>query len=276
MSGGHEEDLPLLANTADIQVIHQVLDLECSLKNQTFSGSIILILKPVCHSKVNGIYSNYEYQKFVKETSCGNVLQSKTFEKEEAHEVSITSPDNILINRRLTTQCSSQNTKNASIGYSNSPIVNSTGSHEKVKLTCIDNLDSQTYYSSSGVGSPIQLFHLILDACDLDITSVEELGVTDHVFDQIYEQLVLNQFLNIKETLSLIKRCPLKFRVDKWKIEIWKEEVREAQCFPLVVKINYRTKSQGQSIIWTKDQNQKQVILFFLALLDGFLSLDEF
>lgn len=110
-------------------------------------------------------------------------------------------------------------------------------------------------------------FCMILDANDIDILSVEEMMCTHITFRNLYE-------LNADELRKRVDLClacsecfkdkgcwsSLKYSVSDNCIKIWKQGVTHVNKFPGIIKINYKTSVNGQSLKWTMDQDGRRCV----------------
>ena len=102
-----------------------------------------------------------------------------------------------------------------------------------------------------------KMFIFILDACDLDISSIEALEVDDHLRTKIVDAEVLDDS-SLYEAYLRLFNCTaawtLDYLVEKWCIKITsKSHSREE--FPRIVKIVYKTRPDTPSLWWTNDQD---------------------
>ena len=106
-------------------------------------------------------------------------------------------------------------------------------------------------------------FELILDCCDLEIAKVEEIVLDEHWSDRIKDILQSHKQFDstvYKECINSKKEV-INFRMDKWCIRIWKNEIKSSEFFPNVIRINYNTLAKGASLRWVHDQESRLVVI---------------
>ncbi|KAJ7993969.1 hypothetical protein DPEC_G00261080 [Dallia pectoralis] len=106
-------------------------------------------------------------------------------------------------------------------------------------------------------------FTLVLDCCDLAVSKVEELDVTS-VSDL---QCLLEEW---KKQHQLYSQCsyapasesgrPLLFHTDRWSLQVRRSGTQTPQEFPRALRVCYKTKPEGGSVRWTKDQDSRACV----------------
>lgn len=113
----------------------------------------------------------------------------------------------------------------------------------------------------SKTGEVFKVFQFILDSCDIDVISVDEVIWPER---EVMQEKSAEKW---KEMLWAFKHHdkhsfttrPLLFSVEKWCIKIEKPGVKSAEDFPSCVRVKYKTKPKGGSLKWCLDQDGKYV-----------------
>uniref|UniRef100_W5KJ54 Aminopeptidase O (putative) n=1 Tax=Astyanax mexicanus TaxID=7994 RepID=W5KJ54_ASTMX len=128
-------------------------------------------------------------------------------------------------------------------------------------------------------------FTLILDCCDLLVSKVEEVdvsnvpelrkllegGESDVISSQQLSFILIQKLISIpshqwRQQQDLYLQCSsapsvhiqgLLFHMDQWSLQVRKKGVRTPCDFPRILRICYETKSTGGSVRWTKDQDNR-------------------
>ncbi|KAM3868152.1 aminopeptidase O [Diretmus argenteus] len=129
-------------------------------------------------------------------------------------------------------------------------------------------------------------FTLVLDCCDLIVSKVEELDVTNvSAMSSLLEEVtgerpgVSNQSAALIQKLvsfpssqwrqqhHLFSQCShapssqdggsLHFHTDRWSLQVRKRGVVTPQEFPQALRVCYETRPEGGSVRWTKDQDNR-------------------
>uniref|UniRef100_A0A8C8H6K6 Aminopeptidase O n=2 Tax=Oncorhynchus TaxID=8016 RepID=A0A8C8H6K6_ONCTS len=136
-------------------------------------------------------------------------------------------------------------------------------------------------------------FTLVLDCCDLTVSKVEELDVTsvsdmqgllkevkgegsgvgpqpDSQSAVLIQRLISLPSTQWKKQHHLYFQCshapafegggPLIFNTDRWSLQVRKRGVRTIQEFPRALRVCYKTKPEGGSVRWTKDQDNRSCV----------------
>uniref|UniRef100_A0A8C7VYQ9 Aminopeptidase O n=1 Tax=Oncorhynchus mykiss TaxID=8022 RepID=A0A8C7VYQ9_ONCMY len=136
-------------------------------------------------------------------------------------------------------------------------------------------------------------FTLVLDCCDLTVSKVEELDVTsvsdmqgllkevkgeglgvgpqpDSQSAVLIQRLISLPSTQWKKQHHLYFQCshapasegggPLIFHTDRWSLQVRKRGVRTIQEFPRALRVCYKTKPEGGSVRWTKDQDNRSCV----------------
>ncbi|KAK7934281.1 hypothetical protein WMY93_005177 [Mugilogobius chulae] len=215
------DDLPLRANTKHILVQHYVLDLTVHFDRRVISGNVVLFLQPTR----------------VEAAAGGEADEQRGVDSDK---------DGVEEFRASRETASSHSWENS-------------GDREE--------------------------FTLVLDCCDLLVSKVEEVDVTsvlglsgfsvqtDRVTplspgSTLTHRLVSMPSQNWREQHQLYFQCSqaptvqnggqLCFYTDKWSLQVRKRGVLSPQQFPQVVRIFYETKPTGDSVRWTRDQDNSR------------------
>ncbi|XP_055956382.1 aminopeptidase O isoform X2 [Patella vulgata] len=103
-------------------------------------------------------------------------------------------------------------------------------------------------------------FVLILDCCDLEIISVEELKRSDSFrvpHTHVEKKADIKNENGFYMSHMDQKGQPLEFVVEKHCLKTWKPGVSSVSSFPEVVQIKYAITANGKSFKWTKDVDGK-------------------
>jgi hypothetical protein len=100
-------------------------------------------------------------------------------------------------------------------------------------------------------------FQCVLDCRHLDIFGVFELVPDDStkiecIFSGFEKRRNLSE---IEYWINLVKDVKLDFVVEPWCVRVSKEDVTKPRDFPRVLKICWRTRPEGKSLMWRKDQD---------------------
>ncbi|XP_053323345.1 aminopeptidase O [Spea bombifrons] len=259
------DDLPLMANTSHILVKHYFVDLDVCFDSQVITGIIVLFLNPVS-----------EHERLAKE-ACP-VQPSKTCKKEESESLSHAPP----------VRCCLSNTRKeypavCTIGENDT---STKYEHYGNNNRASGNTCSESRCDRGNHGS--RDFVLVLDCCDLSVLKVEEVDVAAvpgiekcmsspwpgekseeqrSLSSEMLSELVALPDSPWKEQLCYYTRCSqapgcgeLAFVSDTWSLQISKPGVEMPSKFPSVIRICYKTTSQGRSVKWTKDQSGRPCV----------------
>ncbi|KAL0979130.1 hypothetical protein UPYG_G00181130 [Umbra pygmaea] len=213
------DDLPLRANTNHMVVRHYVLDLDIQLHTQSITGTVVLFLEPG--------------------PGAGDMSGSGT------------------------TVGTGQGTLN--------PLQPS-------------QTDDLWEVGSNGD------FTLVLDCCDLTVSKVEQLDVSsvsdlqsllldvrgealggepqpDSQSATLIQMLISLGSARWKEQHHLYSQCscapaletvgPLLFHTDRWSLQVRRKGAKTPHEFPRIIRVCYKTKPEGGSVRWTKDQDNR-------------------
>ncbi|XP_029473333.1 aminopeptidase O isoform X2 [Rhinatrema bivittatum] len=258
-----KDDLPLMANVGYMLVKHYVLDLDVSFENQIISGTIVLFLE--MGDKFQKVHRR------VREGCCSQPDEGCPARESKACCLPVAS-------------LSSSNT-----GH------NDFSASDQGEEDCSQENDHLGYSEqASGISSSKSScdtehhgredFVLVLDCCDLSVIKVEAVdiaaapgiekyarsaGLNDaselrNSRNRIVSELVTLSADCWQEKLSCYAQCSqapgcgeLLFATDPWSLQIWKEGVQTPADFPHAVRIWYKTKPGGRSVMWTTDQSNR-------------------
>ncbi|KAL4630061.1 aminopeptidase O isoform X1 [Arapaima gigas] len=237
------DDLPLKANTNHMLVRHYVLDLTVHFESKVFEGSIFLVLEA---RKGPGEFC---------EAGSGTATKSH----------------HILVKDLGAPQYPSDASDTACGGSDTRLTSDISGRHG-------DGFTEASWESESRGD-----FVLVLDCCDLVVTQVEEVDVTlvpgiqamlgedeKGVKSTCPSTPLLQQLISLpaacwEQQHRLYRHCSqapapsgggdLLYRIDKWSLQIRKKGVRSPHNFPCGLRIWYKTKPEGTSVRWTRDQS---------------------
>jgi hypothetical protein len=97
-------------------------------------------------------------------------------------------------------------------------------------------------------------FKCVLDCQDLEFIQVQEVICTEKSVEQICSNFEPRTSLEEMNNWFELERVDLFYKVDKWSIQIWKENIRFVEHFPKAIYLQYRTKPSGLSLLWRKNQ----------------------
>ncbi|NWJ05444.1 AMPO Aminopeptidase, partial [Crypturellus undulatus] len=264
-----KDDLPLMANTGHMLVRHYTLDLDVDVKSQSIEGTIVFFFETG---------SRYRNSSSTEEGDCHSWCDKtcKTGASEPCR-IPVTS----------LSACSSKAADNdvAVPGEGGKDTSDKNGNHS--------NGEQAPGISSSenccGTEDPGSAdFVLVLDCCDLSVLKVEEVDVAavagtekftrsvklcdaseelGGLRNQIVHELVSLPADRWEEQLCYYTRCSqapgcgqLPFITGPWSLEIRKSGIRAPRDFPHAIRIQYKTKPEGQSVTWTTDQSGRPCV----------------
>ncbi|XP_073084869.1 aminopeptidase O isoform X3 [Manis javanica] len=260
------DDLPLMANTSHILVKHYVLDLDVDFESQVIEGTVVLFFKS---------RNRLKKQSTSTREMCGS-------ESNEACRVSSPEP--------CSSPVTTTGTFSSDMGWNDFVICGKGGKDTAGKDCHHDNREQASGVSSSkhccGTGNHgSEDFVLVLDCCDLSVLKVEEVDVAavpgvekftrspqlmvvpEELRNQIVHELVTLPAYCWREQLDYYALCSqapgcgeLLFDTDTWSLQIRKSGVQTATDFPHAIRIRYRTKPQGRSVMWTSDQSGRPCV----------------
>ncbi|XP_036760260.2 aminopeptidase O isoform X7 [Manis pentadactyla] len=255
------DDLPLMANTSHILVKHYVLDLDVDFESQVIEGTVVLFFES---------RNRLKKQSTSTREMCGS-------ESNEACRVSSPEP--------CSSPVTTTGTFSSDMGWNDFVICGKGGKDTAGKDCHHDNWEQASRVSSSkhccGAGNHgSEDFGLVLDCCDLSVLKVEEVDIAavpgvekftrspqlmvvlEELRNQIVHELVTLPAYCWREQLDYYALCSqapgcgeLLFDTDTWSLQIRKSGVQTATDFPHAIRIRYRTKPQGRSVMWTSDQS---------------------
>ncbi|XP_054980987.1 aminopeptidase O isoform X2 [Sorex araneus] len=253
------DDLPLMANTSDILVKHYVLDLDIDFERQIIGGTIVLF---------------FESENRFKKQSSSESEETFKFKSPEPSPSPVTNTTTLLSE----TECNDF----AFSGKSEKDTSERDGNHDNQEQTSRTS-SSKHCCDTGNHGS--EDFLLLLDCCDLSVLKVEEVDVaavpgiekfiSSHKLpidskefrNQVVHELVSLPAAHWREQLDYFARCSqapgcgeLLFDTDAWSLQIRKTGAQTATDFPHAIRIQYRTKSHGQSVTWTSDQSGRPCV----------------
>ncbi|XP_057354482.1 aminopeptidase O isoform X5 [Manis pentadactyla] len=260
------DDLPLMANTSHILVKHYVLDLDVDFESQVIEGTVVLFFES---------RNRLKKQSTSTREMCGS-------ESNEACRVSSPEP--------CSSPVTTTGTFSSDMGWNDFVICGKGGKDTAGKDCHHDNWEQASRVSSSkhccGAGNHgSEDFGLVLDCCDLSVLKVEEVDIAavpgvekftrspqlmvvlEELRNQIVHELVTLPAYCWREQLDYYALCSqapgcgeLLFDTDTWSLQIRKSGVQTATDFPHAIRIRYRTKPQGRSVMWTSDQSGRPCV----------------
>lgn len=267
-----EDDLPLRANTNHILVRHYVLDLTVHFDRKVISSSIVLFLEPCPDQVGTKAEDNVGAAEGAGITETGGSQDGC-----RPQEVDMVEDGEIRCGKTVTRMEEMFDGRE----------------RDRVEFKALsgvvpetDSLQSSHHWENTSDGD----FTLVLDCCDLDVTSVEEVDVTSvpsmpSLLPEVSTEmsgvsLVNSQAAFVQNLISmpsshcrqkcqlflLSSRAPgvqdgssLQFRRDRWSLQVRKKGAMSPQEFPRALRICYETRPTGGSMRWTKDQNDRFV-----------------
>lgn len=255
------DDLPLMANTSDILVKHYVLDLDVDFERQIMEGTIVLFFE-----------SENRFRK-----QCSSTVEIYFSEPEETFKCRKPEPCPIPVTSTRTCLSKTECNDFAYSGKGEKGTFDKDGNHDNQEET--SGFSSSKHICDTGSHGS-EDFLLVLDCCDLTVLKVEEVDVAavpgikkcveSHELtvdskerrNQIVHELVTLPAARWREQLDYFARCSqapgcgeLLFDTDTWSLQIRKPGAQTASDFPHAIRIQYSTKSHGQSVTWTSDQS---------------------
>ena len=284
-----------MANSNVFHLYHYILDLTCNLDDQTFSGSIILFLNPITNEEENRqIFSIQEYQRQMKQMcENGDVSQCKlkadlgesamkrqrlnsgcdieqlidispSVSQEKPHqnlsEIKHLENSNAEYSKRITGIPTTSKTDLRSCGAD--LVTCNSGNINEIPISKSTNpVDTPNPGRTTLSIEKPEAATLILDACDIEVISVHELDYQEQELINL-AKVSLAKTTDSGLPIQYMDYCtssgrPLRHLVEKWCIKIWKDDVKDYKDFPRVVRIQYSTKSNGASLRWVLDQDEK-------------------
>ncbi|KAK6188693.1 hypothetical protein SNE40_004821 [Patella caerulea] len=279
-TAGHELDLPLSANIRDIVVYHFILDWNCDVKG---IKSVILFLRPTSYNSNDAVERNISDEitdEHHSKQSPGDIVETM-----KCHATNVVKSTQNPTDQGTDEQLPEQSAKNSlghmtgnSIDYTVKSERNTSDprvSEHRNDPSTQDFLDTQKppdprtneHRSKQNPGTDAQHperstrdFVLILDCCDLEIISVDELKQSDSFrvpHSLIEEKADIENENGFYMSHVDQKGQPLEFVVEKHCLRTWKPGVSSGSCFPKVVQIKYAITANGKSFKWTKDVDGK-------------------
>lgn len=233
-----DNDMPLVANITDIVVRHYILNLTCDFENKIFSGNTVLFLEPVQSDKP------CETQKC---RCCGYLSNDKT-NSEQGSLIQALKTGRKTYNSLCDTlfTCAENELDFEELTDTKGHLYVSMDTNKKSELESSWHVRKLKNKAGEKCIQQRDEFTCVLDCCQLNIKSVEEVDIDVDIF-------MLERFSH--ETPKFTSKCALNFLVDKWSLEIWKEGVYCRFHFPKFIRINYETIPEGNSLMWVKDQD---------------------
>ena len=97
-------------------------------------------------------------------------------------------------------------------------------------------------------------FKCILDCQDLDFIQVQEVICSNESVEQICSNFESRKSFKEMNNWFDKPRVDLIYNVDKWSIQIRKENIENVDHFPRAIYLKYCTKPCGLSLLWRKNQ----------------------
>ncbi|XP_060236303.1 aminopeptidase O isoform X3 [Meriones unguiculatus] len=260
------DDLPLMANTSHILVKHYILDLDVDFGSRVFEGTIVLFFGDGNH--------------FKKQTS--STQETFQMESEETYTFRTAEPCHVPEMDASTFSPKMGYRESAVCGKGDQDAFGGDGNHDNQEHD--SEISSSKYCCDTGNHGK-EDFLLVLDCCDLSVLKVEEVDVAsvpglerftkasklaatpEKLRHEIVRDLMALPADGWREQLDCYTRCSkapgcgeLLFDTDNWSIQIRKMGVRTAADFPRAIRIQYKTKPEGQSVTWTSDQSGRPCV----------------
>ncbi|XP_032297417.1 aminopeptidase O isoform X1 [Coturnix japonica] len=264
-----KDDLPLMANTSHMLVKHYVLDLDVDFKSQVIEGIIVLFLETG---------SRYRKASSIGEEGCQSHLN-------KICETGSSEPCHVSVSSASVISCEVEYSDFAVSGEGKKDTSDKNGNHSnKEQVSEISGSKNCCDTESHGNKD----FLLILDCCDLSVLKVEEVDIAavpgiekfamsaelidvskelENLRNQIVHKLVTLPLDRCQEQLYYYTCCSqapgygeLEFTSGSWSLEIKKHGVQTPADFPHAIRIQYKTKPEGRSVTWTKDQSGRPCV----------------
>lgn len=277
-----KDDLPLMANTSHMLVRHYVLDLDVDFKSHVIGGSIVLFFESSSRCRKGDSEQ--------MERACHSQLDETCHV--HGHEAcSISVP--------AASACSTKSGRNdfADCGKGENDTFDKNGSHgNREQASGISRSKNHCDFEIHGSED----FLLVLDCCDLSVLKVEEVDVAavpgtekftrsaklmdafedpKDLRNQIVCELVTLPADHWREQHHFYRCCSqapacgeLLFVAGTWSLEIRKAGVQLPKDFPHAIRIWYKTKSEGRSLSWTRDQTGRYATLLTILLISIYIS----
>lgn len=263
-----KDDLPLMANTSHMLVKHYVLDLDVDFKTQVIEGMIVLFLETG---------SRYRKANSSGKKGCQSHLN-------ETCKIGASEPCHNSVSNGSVFSSEVEYSDFAVCGKCEKDTSDKNGNHSNEEQTSrISSSKNCCDRESHGNKD----FLLVLDCCDLSVLKVEEVDIAavsgiekftmsaeltdvseelENLRNQIVHKLVTLPSDRCQEQLYYFTCCSqapgcgeLEFTTGSWSLEIRKQGVQTPTDFPHAIRIRYRTKPEGRSVIWTTDQSGRYV-----------------
>ncbi|XP_053910707.1 aminopeptidase O isoform X5 [Cuculus canorus] len=264
-----KDDLPLMANTSYMLVKHYVLDLDVDFKSKVIGGVIVLFFE-----------TGSQYR---KTSSTGKeVCQSQV---DETCKMRASEPCHVPATNASACSSKKEYKDFTAYGKGEEDTSDRNGNHSNKEQTsgisssedCCDTENPEN-----------KDFLLVLDCCDLAVLKVEEVDVAavsgiekltrlakpndvskelENLRNRIVHELVTLPADRWKEQLYYFTCCSqapgcgdLLFTTGPWSLEIRKSGIQTPADFPHAIRIWYKTKPEGRSVIWTTDQSGRPCV----------------
>ena len=276
-----DNDLPLLANTNQVQVMHFRLDLKCDLEASVLKGTCVFFLMPYLWGNQGRIFSIHEMQQKygtdvpgpTQGTLCNSKLHETNVPEETSGKTKCTTVDcrpiAVPSPLRDRAQLDIMDADTEDTLESGASRISSDRPPKTVHLHWTDTSGNQESPGEHTSGACMghqdtecdgnHPFSVILDCCDLDIDRVEYADMSD----TLSKTLASSYLQPLSHNRPLFSRCldsawlPLEFSVGRWSLSMWKPGFFYRAEFPLVVRVTYTTRPTGTSLRWTRDQDDK-------------------
>ncbi|XP_074493760.1 aminopeptidase O isoform X1 [Sebastes fasciatus] len=253
------DDLPLRANTNHILVRHYVLDLTVHFDRKVIGGSVVLFLEPC--------------------SGLGTLAEDDIGPR--AGTVEAGGSQDTFVCRSLDVDTVENGTEELGETTARTEKMSGVGSQTAAETK---NIQSSHLWETTSDGD----FTLVLDCCDLDVSKVEEVDITSvsamsgllpevasersgdgslnpqAAFIQTLISMLSSRWRQKHQLFLQCSRAPgaqdgssLHFRRDRWSLQVRKKGVASPQEFPRALRICYETRPTGDSVRWTKDQDNR-------------------
>lgn len=257
----NDNDMPLVANITDIVVRHYILNLTCDFESKIFTGNIVLFLEPVkSDDKPCGTAGK-------QKCNCYGNLSNGMQLSGRINSVKGNSKDTLKTGRQTYNSlcdtlfnCAGNELDlvklitNRDFLYITKETKENNEREKNWHIKKINSTKSEKSFQKRDE------FTCILDCCQLNVKSVEEVDID-------IDKFMLERFS--PEIPKFSSKCALNFLVDKWSLEIWKEGVYCQFCFPKFVRIHYETIPEGSSLMWVKDQDGRPAVFTYGAWINN-------
>jgi hypothetical protein len=267
------EDIPLMANVDEVHVNHYVLDLAVDFEQKVMRGSIVLFLEPASEEVTGNTFQLCLDSTLVNVESVCEVFLPEDFEMPFFWRKSSTekncSGDSVTTDSAKTGKdninCGTVEPKDVGVPTCDQSGLNEITSSNKTDCLKLSSKGPelslfQRLQQNFGIGSAQNSPESSKQQTKLSEGSTEANASDD--INSLGDNSSLPEFLKLLGAKCCDhKPLPYKgltYSVYGWCIKVWKEGAT-GKAWPRCVCIKYHTSPEGQSLMWTNDQDGKYV-----------------